>query len=235
MPLKDRVLVVDDKKTYEKLLKSALISNGYDVISAANGMDAYAMITSHCPDIVLLEPDLPDMNGTKIIKNVREWSDVPIIVISSRVSEKEKVKALDLGADDYITKPFGIAELLARIRIQIRHLRMRSGNHVLTNANTVKIKNLTVDMDKHRVFIDGKDAKLTENEFRIVSVLCEHAGKVLTHEYIIKEVWGPGASSNTRILRVNMTNIRAKIEKDPSNPEYIFTQRGVGYRMLEVE
>lgn len=235
MPLKDRVLVVEDKKTYEKLLKTALISNGYDVISAGNSMDAYAMLTSYCPDIVLLDPDLPDADGIKIIKTVRQWSDIPIIVISSRNAEKEKVRALDLGADDYVTKPFGIAELMARVRTQLRHARARIGNEVMTGMETVRIGNLTVDMDKHCVFVDGVDAKLTENEFRIVSVLCRHAGKVISYDSIMKEVWGPGAGESTRILRVNMTNIRKKIEKDPSHPEYIFTQRGVGYRMLEVE
>ena len=176
---------------------------------------------------------LPDMDGMKILQGVREWSSMPVIVVSARTHERDKVEALDLGADDYITKPFGTSELLARIRTAIRHTRSGIPNQQGGQTGVFKAGGLTIDYDKHRVFIDGVDAGLTQNEYKIVSLLGKYAGKVMTYDYIIKEIWGPNMKNDNRILRVNMANIRRKIEKNPAEPQYIFTEVGVGYRIVE--
>ena len=233
MEIRDRVLVVEDDKRINSFYKTVLEANNYDVRLAQTGTEAYSMITSQCPDVVLLDLGLPDMDGMKILKSVREWSSMPVIVVSARTHEKDKVAALDLGADDYITKPFGTSELLARIRTAIRHTRSSLITHTGAPAGVFKSGSLTIDYDKHRVFIDGKDAGLTQNEYKIVSLLGKYAGKVMTYDYIIKEIWGPNMKNDNRILRVNMANIRRKIEKNPAEPEYIFTEVGVGYRIVE--
>ena len=190
-------------------------------------------VTSQCPDVVILDLGLPDMDGMKILQGVREWSAMPVIVVSARTHERDKVEALDLGADDYITKPFGTSELLARIRTAIRHTRSGIPNQPGGQTGVFKSGGLTIDYDKHRVFIDGVDAGLTQNEYKIVSLLGKYAGKVMTYDYIIKEIWGPNMKNDNRILRVNMANIRRKIEKNPAEPQYIFTEVGVGYRIVE--
>ena len=183
---------------------------------------------------MLLDLGLPDVDGLDIIKKTREWSSLPIIVISARTQEKEKVSALDAGADDYITKPFGTFELLARIRTAIRH------NNKLTdatlNANRpYSAKDLTIDFEKRRVILKGEEIHLTRVEYKIVSLLAKNSGKVMTYDSLIDQVWGPYADDNNRILRVNMANIRRKLEENPGEPQYIFTELGVGYRMLEDE
>ncbi len=233
MEIKDRVLVVEDDKRINSFYKSILEANNYDVLMAQTGTEAYSMITSQCPDVVLLDLGLPDMDGMNILKSVREWSSMPVIVVSARTHEKDKVAALDMGADDYITKPFGTSELLARIRTAIRHTRSSLSSFGGAPTGTFVAGGLTIDYDKHRVFVDGKDAGLTQNEYKIVSLLGKYAGKVMTYDYIIKEIWGPNMKNDNRILRVNMANIRRKIEKNPSEPEYIFTEVGVGYRIVE--
>ncbi len=233
MEIRDRVLVVEDDKRINSFYKTVLEANNYDVLMAQTGTEAYSMITSQCPDVVLLDLGLPDMDGMKILKSVREWSSMPVIVVSARTHEKDKVAALDLGADDYITKPFGTSELLARIRTAIRHTRNTLVSPTGAPVGTFVSGGLTIDYDKHRVYIDGKDAGLTQNEFKIVSLLGKFAGKVMTYDYIIKEIWGPNMKNDNRILRVNMANIRRKIEKNPAEPEYIFTEVGVGYRIVE--
>ncbi len=233
MEIRDRVLVVEDDKRINSFYKTVLEANNYDVLMAQTGTEAYSMITSQCPDVVILDLGLPDMDGMKILKSVREWSSMPIIVVSARTHEKDKVAALDLGADDYITKPFGTSELLARIRTAIRHTRntliSQSGGPVGTFVSGA----LMIDYDKHRVYVDGRDVGLTQNEYKIVSLLGRFAGKVMTYDYLIKEIWGPNMKNDNRILRVNMANIRRKIEKNPAEPEYIFTEVGVGYRIVE--
>ena len=200
---------------------------------AQTGTEAYSMITSQCPDVVILDLGLPDMDGMKILKSVREWSSMPVIVVSARSHEKDKVAALDMGADDYITKPFGTSELLARIRTAIRHTRNTLVSPTGAPVGVFVSGSLTIDYDKHRVYMDGKDVGLTQNEYKIVSLLGKFAGKVMTYDYIIKEIWGPNMKNDNRILRVNMANIRRKIEKNPAEPEYIFTEVGVGYRIVE--
>lgn len=233
MDIKDRVLVVEDDKSIRNFFRTVLEANNYDVIMASTGTEAYSMITSQCPDVVILDLGLPDMDGMKILKSVREWSSMPILVVSARTHERDKVEALDLGADDYITKPFGTSELLARVRTAIRHARVSYLTPEGMQTGLFKSGDLVIDYDKHRVFIAGEDANLTQNEYKLVSLLGKFAGKVLTYDYIIKEIWGPNMKNDNRILRVNMANIRRKIEKNPSQPQYIFTEVGVGYRIVD--
>lgn len=233
MEIKDRVLIVEDDKSIRNFIRAILEANHYDVIIANTGTEAYSLITSRCPDLVILDLGLPDIDGVKILKKVREWSSMPIIVVSARTHEKDKVEALDLGADDYITKPFGTSELLARVRTAIRHSRTAYLAPDGGPSGSFTAGGLVIDYDKHRVYVDGNDANLTQNEYRLVSLLGKYAGKVLTYDFLIKEIWGPNMENNNRILRVNMANIRRKLEKNPAQPKYIFTEIGVGYRMLD--
>ena len=233
MAIKDKILIVEDEKSISGFIKAILTSNGFDVIVAHSGAEAFSMISSHCPDLVLLDLGLPDMDGIQIIESVRQWTQLPIIVVSARSYERDKITALEKGADDYVTKPFGAGELLARIRVAIRHARSRSMDVSFANTGKFRAGELTVDCNKHQVLIDGNNVHLTQNEFRIVALLSRFAGKVLTYDYIMKELWGPQSKGNNQILRVNMANIRRKIEKNPAAPEYIFTEVGVGYRMIE--
>lgn len=235
MEIRDRILVIEDDKSIRNFLRAVLEANDYDVIMANTGLEAYSLITSQCPDLVILDLGLPDMDGMKILKNVREWSAMPIVVVSARTHEKDKVAALDAGADDYITKPFGTSELLARIRTAIRHTRTAAATPGLGQSGTFVSGDFVIDYDKHRVFVEGQDANLTQNEFRIVALLGKYAGRVMTYDYIMKEIWGPNMKNDNQILRVNMANIRRKIEKNPAQPKYIFTEAGVGYRMIEAD
>jgi len=191
------------------------------------------MISSHCPDLIILDLGLPDIDGMEIIEAVRQWTQIPILVVSARSHERDKVLALEKGADDYITKPFGAAELLARIRVAIRHARNIIGNNTIASNGKFVAGDMVIDYDKHQVLIAGENVHLTQNEFRIVALLGKCAGKVLTYDFIMKELWGPQSRGNNQILRVNMANIRRKIEKNPAEPQYIFTEVGVGYRMIE--
>ena len=235
MKIRDKVLVIEDEQTISNFISAILGANGYDVLVARTGMMADSMISSHCPDIIILDLGLPDMDGMTILRRVRSWSKVPILVVSARSHEKDKVEALDAGADDYLTKPFGTEELLARIRAAVRHTRTPVGSESVANTGIFKTGELVIDYAKHRVYIAGEDARLTQNEYKLVSLLGLHAGKVLTYDYLIRELWGPSARSDNQILRVNMANIRRKIEKNPAEPVYIFTEIGVGYRMAEGE
>ena len=233
MEIKDRVLVIEDDKSIRNFMKTILEANKYEVIMAVNGAEAYSMSTSQCPDVVILDLGLPDMDGMKILKSVREWSGMPILVVSARSHERDKVEALDLGADDYITKPFGTSELLARLRTAIRHARVSYLTPEGMQTGTFRSGDLVIDYDKHRVYVGEQDAGLTQNEYKIVSLLGKYAGKVLTYDFLIKEIWGPNMKNDNRILRVNMANIRRKIEHNPAQPQYIFTEVGVGYRIVD--
>ena len=226
------VLIIEDEKSICDFIGKTLDSHEYKVTAANNGKDGLALITSSLPDLVLLDLGLPDMDGMDIIRKTREWSSLPIIVISARTQEKEKVQALDAGADDYITKPFGTFELLARIRTAIRHNNKLSDDS--QNANRpYAADGLTIDFERRLVTLHGKEIHLTRVEYKIVSLLAKNSGKVMTYDTLIDRVWGPYADDNNRILRVNMANIRRKIEENPGEPKYIFTELGVGYRMLE--
>lgn len=209
-------------------------ASDYKAVTAGSGKEGLAILTSALPDLVLLDLGLPDMDGIDIIKQTREWSSLPIIVISARVQEREKVAALDAGADDYITKPFGTDELLARIRTAIRHSNKIVDDKV-NSTRPYSARGLVVDFGKRLVTVEGKEIHLTRVEYKIVSMLAQNSGKVITYSSLIEQVWGPYADDNNRILRVNMANIRRKIEKNPGEPEYIFTELGVGYRMVEDE
>ncbi len=233
MEVKQKILIVEDETRISNFMSAVLSANGYDTITAADGRSARSMLSSHCPDLVILDLGLPDLDGLEIIRSAREWTQLPIIVVSARMHEHDKVEALDAGADDYITKPFGTSELLARIRTALRHTRAGASSDAVSAGGIFTAGALTIDYNKHWALVDGENVHLTQNEYRIVSLLGLHAGKVLTYDYILKALWGPGVSGNNQVLRVHMANIRRKIEKNPAEPEFIFTEVGVGYRMIE--
>lgn len=236
MENKERILVVEDEKSITNFISTILATNGFDTLTAETGTQALMLTASHNPDAMILDLGLPDIDGQKIIKSVREWSDVPIIVVSARSHERDKVTALDLGADDYMTKPFSTGELLARLRAALRHAsQRRAAQNDAAQAAAYRYDGLCVDYGKHRVFLDGVDIHLTQIEYRILELLTRHAGRVLTYDYIIKSVWGASASFDKQILRVNMANIRRKLESNPAAPKYLKTEIGVGYWIKEEE
>lgn len=233
MKNKQTILIIEDENTICNFISTTLLANDYKVLKALNGKEAISSFLSYCPDVILLDLGLPDMDGLDVLKKIRSWSSVPIIIVSARDQEKEKVTALDLGADDYITKPFGTSELLARIRTAIRHnIKMETGKEFPTDF--FKAKDLTIDFNKRIVTLEDKEIHLTQIEFKLVALLAGNAGKVLTYDYIIKKIWGPFSDvKDNQILRVNMANIRRKLEQNPADPKYIFTEVGVGYRMID--
>ena len=205
--------------------------NNNPLIKTSKGKDAISMVASYCPDLILLDLGLPDIDGVEVLKMIRQWSGIPIVVVSARGHEREKVEALDLGTDDYITKPFGTSELLARIRTALRHSQKSlTANQIDTGK--IIVGELEIDYDKRLVYLVGKEVHLTPIEYKIIILLSKYIGKVLTHDFIIKEVWGP-YSNEIQALRVNMANIRRKLEANPAEPKYIVTEVGVGYRMVE--
>lgn len=231
MASKQTILVIEDEKNIGNYIETIIISNGYKALRAFNGMSGLSMCTSHHPELILLDLGLPDIDGMEVLQRIRGFSNVPIIVISARTQEKEKVAALDEGADDYITKPFGSEELLARIRTALRH--STRGEQAAAQDPAYSRDGLVIDFDRRLVTLDGADIHLTQIEYKLVSILAKNAGKVLTYDYLLKEIWGPYADTDNQILRVNMANIRRKLEKNPAEPYYIFTEIGVGYRMKE--
>ncbi|MDO4548769.1 MAG: response regulator transcription factor [Clostridia bacterium] len=235
MNIKEKILIIEDDDGICKFLKTTLCLNNYGVVIARNGKTALEMAASHCPDCILLDLGLPDMDGNRIIESIRGWTTTPIIVISARITQDDKATALDLGADDYLTKPFGTRELLARIRVALRHARSSSVNADVALNGCYRVGDLVIDYRKHRVFIGNNDAGLTPNEYKIVALLGRHAGQVLTYNHILLELWGPQASGDNKVLRVHMANIRRKIDPNPDEPTYIITEAGVGYRMLDDE
>lgn len=233
MSAKLSVLIIEDEKNICDFIAAALTNQGYRVFRSYSGTDGLSQITSRCPDILLLDLGLPDMDGTDIIREVRKWSSMPVIVISARTQESEKVLALDLGADDYITKPFGTSELLARVRTAVRHL---TSMHMTNSTSHIfRARGLVIDFDRRRITVNEQEVHLTQVEYKIVSMLANHSGKVITYDTLIAHVWGPYADDNNRILRVNMANIRRKLEQNPAQPEYIFTEIGIGYRMIDAD
>lgn len=228
------ILLVEDEKNICDFISTSLSAQDYRISTAHTGKEALPIITSQCPDLILLDLGLPDMDGMEIIRQVRTWSSVPIIVLSARTQEQEKVRALDLGADDYLTKPIGTSELLARIRTALRH-----SNRLNTDSPLYKrpfhAKGLTIDFEKHLVSVDGKDVHLTQIEFKIISLLAQNSGRDMTYDTIISNIWGPYADDDNSILRVNMAHIRRKLEQNPAEPQYVFTEIGIGYRMIEDE
>ena len=222
------VLVIDDEVQIRRLLKIGLEANGYRMFEAATGQLGIAEAAQRRPDAVLLDLGLPDMDGVSVLKRLREWSSVPVIVLSVRDREEDKIAALDHGADDYLTKPFGTGELLARLRVALRHAQPSADTAVF------KAGRLEVDLVSRTVKVEGKPVKLTATEYALLQLFVRHAGKVLTHRQILKEVWGPTYVEQTHYLRVYMTHLREKIEANPAEPELFITESGVGYRLLNV-
>ena len=230
MTQKLNVIVIEDEKNICNFIQTTLENHDYKVTTAATGKEGLSCITSCYPDVVLLDLGLPDIDGLEVLRQVRDFSTVPVIVISARIQETEKVAALDAGAGDYITKPFGTSELLARIRTALRHSQASAPGK--TEA-VYRSGDLMIDFDKRLVTIAGQEIHLTQIEYKLVSLLAQNAGKVLTYDYIINHIWGPYADSNNQILRVNMAHIRRKMGENPAEPKYINTEIGVGYRMRE--
>lgn len=235
MPVKEKIMVIEDERSINYLIGTMLTANGYDAIKAYTGTEACEMLDAYRPDLIILDLGLPDMDGIEIIRKVRRWGSLPIVVVSARTRERDKIDVLDAGADDYITKPFGGGELLARIRTALRHARTYEGKPLLVHTQTYRAGDLTIDFDKRLVQVGGEDIRLTQSEYKIVCLLAQYAGRVLTYDFIIREIWGPEASADTQNLRANMAKIRRKLEKNPAKPRYIFTEVGVGYRMVEGE
>ena len=233
--IRTKLVIVEDDPGISAFLKTTLAAEGYEALIATEGKDALQLISSHCPDCILLDMGLPDMDGAEIIRSVRSWTQIPIVVISARSMERDKADALDLGADDYITKPFGSVEQLARIRAALRHTYPVAENDEIGLTGCYRVEDLEIDYRRHRVTVSGEDVHLTPNEFRIVALLGKHAGRVMTYKAMLRELWGPSASMDNKILRVHMANIRRKLEPNPNEPRYLFTEVGVGYRMAEKE
>jgi len=231
--IRNKILIIEDDPGICTFLRATLTAEGYDVIIVSSGGSALDMVASHCPDCILLDLGLPDMDGNQVIERVRQWASTPIVVISARSVEEDKVQALDLGADDYITKPFGTNELLARIRTALRHRRTATDHDEIALKGSYHVGDMEIDYRKHRVCVAGENVHLTPNEFKIVALLGMHAGQVLTYRAMLRELWGPSASTDNKILRVHMASIRRKIEPNPNEPRYIFTEVGVGYRMAD--
>lgn len=231
MTNKQTILIIEDEKHIGNYMETIVIANQYKALRAMNGLQGLSLCTSHHPDLILLDLGLPDMDGMEVLQRIRGFSNIPVIVVSARNQEREKVAVLDGGADDYITKPFGSEELLARIRTALRHsARVAS---IAPQEQKYSREGLEINFEKRLVTLNGKEIHLTQIEYKLVSLLAKNAGKVLTYDYILKDIWGPYADTDNQILRVNMANIRRKLEKNPAEPFYIFTEIGVGYRMKE--
>ena len=222
-----RILVVDDEPEIRRFLRASLRAKQYEVLEASNGTQALELMTQHQPDLMILDLGLPDIDGVEVTRRIREWSQIPIIILSVRDREKDKIEALDVGADDYLTKPFGVGELMARMRVVMRRISSEAQEPVFA------IKGLRIDLSRHQVSLADKDIPLTPTEFDLLRVLIQNAGKVITHRQLIQKVWGSGYEDESRLLRVNISNLRHKIEPDPNQPYYILTELGVGYRFRE--
>jgi two-component system KDP operon response regulator KdpE len=229
-PLDPLVLVVEDEPQMRRFIRASMEAHGYRIAEASSGTEAIAIATSRAPDIILLDLGLPDGDGIDFTRRLREWSRVPIIVISARGREEDKVAALDAGADDYLTKPFGVNELLARVRVAVRHAQSQSAN---TEGAVLEFETLRVDLSRRVVTLDGQEIHLTPIEYKLLVLLARNAGRVLTHRQIIKEVWGAGYIAQTHHVRVHMAELRKKIETDPARPKLLITEPGVGYRLRD--
>lgn len=229
---KTSILLIEDEENIRSFISTALKNTNYKITTAKGGNDGLHLSASLCPDLILLDLGLPDLDGMEVIRKLRSWSSIPVIVISARTNEHEKARALDLGADDYITKPFGTVELLARIRTSLRHSHQMQ-NMASTEPAPYHYKELTIHFENHVVTLSEENIHLTQIEYKLLTLLAKNSGKVLTYTYLMEKIWGPYTDNNNQILRVNMANIRRKIEKNPAAPEYVFTEIGIGYRMAE--
>jgi two-component system KDP operon response regulator KdpE len=220
-----RVLIVDDERSIRRYLHAALNAQGNEVLEASNGAEALKAVALQHPDILVLDLGLPDLDGVEVTRRIREWSQIPIIILSVREQESDKIAALDAGADDYLTKPFGTGELMARIRAAVR----RSAHP--ENEPMIEVNQLRVDLAHRRVTLANQDIALTPTEYDILRLLAQNIGKVLTHHQLLRQVWGTAYGEELHLLRVNISNLRRKIEPDPTRPRYIMTEAGVGYRL----
>ena len=224
---KTLVLVIDDESQIRRLLTVSLEANAYRVLSAASGQEGLVLAAQHRPAVVILDLGLPDLSGQEVLRRFREWSSVPVLILSVQDDDAGKVAALDAGADDYVTKPFNTSELLARLRVALRHAAK------LEEPAVFKAGNLVVDLPTRRVTLNGCEVKLSVTEYNLLRFLVRHAGKVLTHRQLLREVWGPGHDEQTHYLRVYVAHLREKVEADPTRPTLIITEPGVGYRLVE--
>jgi two-component system KDP operon response regulator KdpE len=220
-----RVLVVDDERAIRRYLHAALNAQGYTVHEATNGQEALNLVVADRPDLIILDLGLPDIDGVEVTKRLREWTQIPILILSVREQEGDKIAALDAGADDYLTKPFSSGELMARMRVALRR------SMQVTSEPVYQIDELRVDLAHRQVMVAGEEIPLTPTEYDLLRLLVQNAGKVLTHHQLLRQVWGSGYESEAHLLRVNMSNLRRKIEPDPTRPHYILTEPGVGYRL----
>ena len=224
-PAANRVLVIDDERAIRRYLRAALLAHHYTVYEAATAQEGLNAVILHRPDIIILDLGLPDMSGLDVTTELREWSQIPIIILSVQDQETDKIAALDAGANDYLTKPFGIGELMARMRVALRQISHHDRGPIFTTAD------LSVDLARRLVKVADEEIQLTPTEYDILKVLVADAGKVLTHQHILRQVWGLGYADALHLLRVNISNLRHKIEPDPNRPRYIVTEPGVGYRL----
>ena len=224
------VLVIDDEPQIRKFLRISLVSQGYSVLEAATGAEGLSQVALNRPDVVVLDLGLPDMDGQQVLRDIREWSSVPVLVLSVRASEAQKVQALDSGANDYVTKPFGIQEFLARIRALLRQAPSADAQEV-----ALEIGPLTIDLAYRRVLLDGVEVALTRKEYAVLAQLSRHPGRVITQQQLLKDIWGPTHLENSHYLRIVVGHLRQKLADDPTNPRFIATEPGVGYRLLSFE
>ena len=221
------ILIVEDEPEIRRFLRASLAAEGYKVVDSANARRGSIDATTHKPDLAIIDLGLPDFDGIEVIRRIREWSSMPILVLSARVQERAKIDALDAGADDYITKPFGVGELLARVRVALRHaVRPVAGNGVLT------LNDATIDLDARKATREGRPIHLTPIEFRLVACMAKHLGMVVTHKQLLTDVWGPNHAADTHYLRIYMKQLRDKFEADPVQPRHFLTETGIGYRLV---
>jgi two-component system KDP operon response regulator KdpE len=222
-----RVLVVDDEPAIRRFLRVSLAAHGYVIFEADSGEAAMVVAATNRPDLIILDLGLPDLNGVEVTRRLREWTRIPIIILSVRGQEADKIAAFDAGADDYVVKPFGVGELLARMRVALRHVTPAGDDPVFV------VDELVIDRARREVKVAGREMQLTPTEYGLLCALAAHAGKVLTHRQLLRELWGPGYEQETHMLRVNISNLRRKLEPDPTRPHYIRTEPGVGYRLRD--
>jgi two-component system KDP operon response regulator KdpE len=222
------IIVIEDETQIRRFLRTSLASEGYQVFEAETGKLGLTEAATRKPDLIILDLGLPDMDGVEVVKGIRAWSSVPIVILSARSQESDKISALDAGADDYLVKPFGVGELLARIRVALRHVSSTTNGN---EEGVFEVDELKVDMLHRKVSVSGVEVHLTPIEYRLLTVLVKHAGKVLTHQLLLKEVWGPNYVERAHYLRIYMGTLRHKLEKDPARPRFLLTEVGVGYRL----
>ena len=222
-----RVLVVDDESAIRRFLRVSLAAHGYAIFEADSGEAAMVVAATNRPDLIILDLGLPDLDGVEVTRRLREWTHIPIIILSVRGQDADKIAALDAGADDYVVKPFGVGELLARMRVALRHVTPAGDEPVFV------VDELVIDRARREVKVAGREMQLTPTEYGLLCALAAHAGKVLTHRQLLRELWGPGYEQETHMLRVNISNLRRKLEPDPTRPHYIRTEPGVGYRLRD--